>query len=95
MSPLAMRILASAYNHYLQTSEVYCEYLAPNSSAWFDVLTGASQLFVDGYIEEVPWFVERYSAGGSTSLPGDIPVIDFNITEKGIAFMRRNRENEL
>lgn len=95
MSPLAVQVLTNAYNHYLQTQEISYEYLAPNFNAWMDFLTGASQLYEEGYIEEVPWFVEQYGAPGRHSLPGDIPVIDFNITGKGIDFMRRNRENKL
>lgn len=84
MSPVAWNILSSAYENYLKTGDYYFMYQWENRNEFEDAIIGASQLYQDKYIDDVPDYVKPgYSS--SFSIPA---VIDFNLTDAGIEYMR-------
>ncbi len=83
MSPAALELLTKAYNHYLKTYDRHFSYLFQNGNDLFFSVNGAQQLERDGYIDNVSDNV--YSSKISI-----VPVepITFNLTDKGIDYMR-------
>ncbi len=87
MSPAALELLTKAYNHYLKTYDRHFSYLFQNGNDLFLSVSGAQQLERDGYIDNVSDNV--YSSKISI-----VPVepITFNLTDKGIDYMRSQRK---
>lgn len=83
MSPAALKLLANAYRHYLQTGNKYIERQITNSSEILDIVEGARQLCESGYIIDASEFL--FDAPITFSL--DCPIC-FTLTARGIEYMR-------
>ncbi len=87
MSPAAYELLAKAYDHYLEDQDRHFSYLFKNGDDLFYSINGAQQLDRDGYIDNVSDAV--YSSQVSIVPPE--PIV-FDLTDKGIGYMRSHRE---
>lgn len=89
MSPNALKLLSMAYEHYLKTYDRYFSYQFRNSDEMICSITGAGQLYEDGYIDNV-------SDNVTSSRVSIVPVmpITFESTDAGIEYMRIHRESK-
>lgn len=80
MSPAALDILTESYKRYTSTLDTHFSFY-PSGNKLLYQIEGTRQLSHDGYIENVSDFVfaQRFP------IPS---LIEFNITEKGIEYMR-------
>lgn len=86
MSPIALKLLSSAYNFYQKTNSRTFSYQFKNSDDMFYSIEAAQQLFDDGYIENVSDFVFEDSIDIFSG-----PIV-FDLTYTAIEYMRTNRE---
>lgn len=88
MSPIAIKLLSLAYEHYEKTSDKTFSYQFKNADDMIQSVTGADQLYEDGYIDNV-------SDNVTSSHVSIVPVtpITFDITDAGIEYMRFHRES--
>ena len=87
MSPIALKVLSSAYDSYQKNRDFYVSIQPKNPSEWYDTVIGARQLAQSGYIDEVSDFVLSSPISADITIP-----ITFNITELGIEYMRGKGE---
>lgn len=89
MSPAALKLLTAAYENYLKTSKkfFFFSYQFRNADDLMSAVNGAQQLHEDGYIENVSESVYARTVSIIPSEP-----ITFELTFKGIEYMRSNRE---
>lgn len=87
MSPAAFKVLSAAYDNYKRTGDLYFSYQAKNADDWRDSIEVVQQLASDGYIDEVSDFVFARPI-----VANPLSFIDFNITDRGIEYMRRKGE---
>ena len=87
MSPAAFTLLSMAFEHYERTSDKAFSYQFKNADDMIRSITGADQLYEDGYIDIV-------SDNVIFSHVSIVPVIPntFDITDAGIEYMRSHRE---
>ena len=85
MSPAALKLLTAAYENYLKTSKKFFSYQFRNDL--MSAVNGAQQLHEDGYIENVSESVYARTVSIIPSEP-----ITFELTFKGIEYMRSNRK---
>lgn len=88
MNSSMLKLLSLAYDNYIATGDTYYCYNAPDSTQWLYAIDAAQYLYEDKLIENVPYFV---SSTSSHRIPA-LAAIDFNITEKGIEEIRRERK---
>ena len=87
MSPAALKLLTAAYENYLKTSKKFFSYQFRNADDLMSAVNGAQQLHEDGYIENVSEAVYARTVSIIPSEP-----ITFELTFKGIEYMRSNRK---
>ncbi len=87
MSPIALKVLSSAYDSYQKTKDFYVSIQPESPNEWYDTVVGARQLAQSGYIDEVSDFVLTSPISADITIP-----ITFNITELGIEYIRGKRE---
>lgn len=87
MSPAAFELLTKAYEYYLKSYDRHFTYQFKNGDDLFYSINGAQQLDNNGYIDNVS--DNTYSSRISIA-PSD-PIF-FDLTDKGIGYMRSHRE---
>ena len=87
MSPAALKLLTAAYENYVKTSKKFFSYQFRNADDLMSAVNGAQQLHEDGYIENVSESVYARTVSIIPSEP-----ITFELTFKGIEYMRSNRK---
>lgn len=87
MSPAALKLLTATYENYLKTSKKFFSYQFRNADDLMSAVNGAQQLHEDGYIENVSESVYARTVSIIPSEP-----ITFELTFKGIEYMRSNRK---
>lgn len=86
MSPIAIKLLSLAYEHYEKTSDKTFSYQFKNADDMFLSTEAANQLYEGGYIANVSDFVFEDSIS-----PFSGPIY-FELTPRGIEYMRTNRK---
>lgn len=86
MSPIALKLLTIAYEQYLKTFNRECTYMYKNADDMFYSTEAIKQLYDDGYIDNVPEFVFHDTISIAAG------PISFEITDRGIGYMRSNRK---
>ena len=86
MSPIAIKLLSLAYEHYEKTSDKTFSYQFKNADDLLPSPEAANQLSEDGYIANVSDFVFEDSIS-----PFSGPIY-FELTPRGIEYMRTNRK---
>lgn len=86
MSPIALKLLSSAYEQYLKSGSKSCSYRYKSSDDMFYSTDAALQLYDDGFITDVSAFVfdDEVSIFSGP--------IRFTLTDKAIEYMRNNRK---
>lgn len=87
MSPAAFELLSKAYEHYLKSYDRHFSYQFKNGNDLFYSINGAQQLDRDGYIDNVS---DNVYSSQISIVPLD-PIV-FDLTDKGIGYMRSHRE---
>lgn len=86
MSPITIKLLSLAYEHYENTSDKTFSYQFKNADDMFLLTEAANQLYEDGYIDNVSDFVFEDSIS-----PFSGPVF-FELTTRGIEYLRTYRK---
>ena len=86
MSPIALKYLKYAFEHYLQTSNKDYSYRFSDANDMFNAICAVRQLYEYGYIDNV----SEYTIKEPITVSSDI--INYSLTDLAINYMRRNRE---